>query len=78
MARSSKGLRLEIPFAELSGPLTPHELTGLACFVLSEGNIQHTVDLRSVYSTVLADWLKAPNMKPILGANYPKLGFIGA
>jgi uncharacterized protein (DUF1501 family) len=44
---------------------------------LSEGDIQHTVDFRSVYGTVLSDWLKAPNMKPILGANYPKMGLIG-
>ncbi len=45
---------------------------------LAEGDIQHTVDFRSVYGTVLADWLKAPNLKPILGANYPNLGLIGA
>ena len=44
---------------------------------LSEGDIKHTVDFRSVYGTLLGDWLKAPNLKPILGANYPKLGFIG-
>ncbi len=44
---------------------------------LSEGDIKHTVDFRSVYGSVLTDWLKAPNMKPILGANYPKMGLIG-
>jgi len=44
---------------------------------LSEGDIQHTVDFRSVYGTLLSDWLKAPNLKPILGANYPKMGLIG-
>ena len=44
---------------------------------LSEGDIKHTVDFRSVYGTLLSDWLKAPSMKPILGANYPKLGLIG-
>jgi uncharacterized protein (DUF1501 family) len=43
---------------------------------LSEGDIKHTVDFRSVYGTVLADWLKAPSMKPILGANYPKLPLV--
>ncbi|MEO7100701.1 MAG: DUF1501 domain-containing protein [Luteolibacter sp.] len=43
---------------------------------LSEGDIKHTVDFRSVYGTLLSDWLKAPSMKPILGANYPKLGLI--
>jgi uncharacterized protein (DUF1501 family) len=44
---------------------------------LAEGDIRHTVDFRSVYGSVLSDWLKAPNLKPILGANYPKLGLIG-
>ena len=44
---------------------------------LSEGDIKHSVDFRSVYGTVLSDWLKAPNLKPILGADYPKLGLIG-
>ncbi len=45
---------------------------------LSEGDIKHTVDFRSVYGTVLDDWLKAPSMKPILGAMYPKLPLIRA
>jgi uncharacterized protein (DUF1501 family) len=44
---------------------------------LSEGDIRHTVDFRSVYGTVLGDWLRAPDMKPILGASYPKMGLIG-
>ena len=44
---------------------------------LSEGDIKHTVDFRSVYGTLLTDWLKAPQMQPILGGNYPKLGLIG-
>jgi uncharacterized protein (DUF1501 family) len=44
---------------------------------LSEGDIKHTVDFRSVYGTLLGDWLKAPNLKPILGANYSKMGLIG-
>ncbi|MEX1114437.1 MAG: DUF1501 domain-containing protein [Akkermansiaceae bacterium] len=44
---------------------------------LSEGDIKHTVDFRSVYGTVLGDWLKAPDLKPILGANYPKMGLLG-
>lgn len=44
---------------------------------LAEGDIQHTVDFRSVYGTVLGDWLKAPDLKPILGANYPKMGLLG-
>jgi uncharacterized protein (DUF1501 family) len=44
---------------------------------LAEGDIQHNVDFRSVYGSVLQDWLKAPTLKPILGADYPKLGVIG-
>lgn len=44
---------------------------------LSEGDIRHTVDFRSVYGTVLSDWLRASDMKPILGASYPKMGLIG-
>lgn len=44
---------------------------------LAEGDIKHTVDFRSVYGTLLTDWLKAPSVKPILGADYPKMGFIG-
>jgi len=34
-------------------------------------------DFRSVYGTLLSDWLKAPDIIPILGASYPKLGVIG-
>jgi len=45
---------------------------------LSDGDISHTVDFRSVYGSILTDWLKAPDIKPILGANYPKLPIIGA
>jgi uncharacterized protein (DUF1501 family) len=45
---------------------------------LSAGDIRHTVDFRSVYATLLGDWLRAPDLMPILGANYPKLGLIGA
>lgn len=44
---------------------------------LSEGDIRHTVDFRSVYGTMLGDWLKAPDMKPILGARYPGMSLIG-
>jgi uncharacterized protein (DUF1501 family) len=45
---------------------------------LSEGDIQHTVDFRSVYGSLLADWLKVSDLKPILGANYPKMALIQA
>lgn len=44
---------------------------------LSEGDIRHSVDFRSVYATLLADWLRVPDIKSILGASYPKLGLIG-
>ena len=44
---------------------------------LHEGDIKHTVDFRSIYGSLLSDWLKSPDLKPILGANYPKLGLIG-
>ena len=43
---------------------------------LNEGDITHTVDFRSVYGTLLTDWLRAPDVKPILGNLYPKLGMI--
>lgn len=43
---------------------------------LSEGDLKHSVDFRSVYGSLLTDWLKAPNLKPILGAAYPNLGLI--
>ena len=43
---------------------------------LSEGDIQHTVDFRSVYDTLLENWLNVPDVKPILGSQFPKLGFI--
>ncbi len=45
---------------------------------LSEGDVKHTVDFRSVYGSLLTDWLKTPDIKPILGADYPRLGLIGA
>ena len=45
---------------------------------LEGGDILHTVDFRSVYGTLLGDWLRAPDLKPILGADYPKMGLIRA
>jgi uncharacterized protein (DUF1501 family) len=44
---------------------------------LHEGDIKHTVDFRGVYGSLLTDWLRAPDLKPILGANYPKMPLIG-
>ena len=43
---------------------------------LHAGDLQHTVDFRSVYATVVEDWLKG-NSQPVVGGNYKKLGFIG-
>jgi uncharacterized protein (DUF1501 family) len=45
---------------------------------LSQGDLQHTVDFRSVYGSLLTDWLRAPDMKPIVGGNYPNLGLLRA
>ena len=44
---------------------------------LSEGDLKHTVDFRSVYGTLLGNWLKSNALQPILGADYPKLNLIG-
>lgn len=43
---------------------------------LAEGDLKHSVDFRSVYGSLLTEWLKTPNLKPILGADYPNLGLI--
>lgn len=42
---------------------------------LSDGDLRFTTDFRSVYATVLEDWLRVP-ADAILGKRYPKLGFI--
>lgn len=44
---------------------------------LAEGDLVHSVDFRSVYGSLLRDWLKAPSLKPILGGDYPRLPLIG-
>lgn len=45
---------------------------------LAEGDIKHTVDFRSVYTAPFsATGSRPPNLKPILGAAYPKMGLIG-
>lgn len=43
---------------------------------LDAGDITHTVDFRSVYATLLQDWLRVQDIKPILGAGFKKLGLI--
>lgn len=43
---------------------------------LSQGDLAHTVDFRSVYGSLLGDWLRAPDIRPIIGGAFPKLGLI--
>ena len=45
---------------------------------LSGGDITHTVDFRSVYASLLCDWLKAPDARPIVGGDFPRLGLVRA
>ena len=42
---------------------------------LSEGDLRFTTDFRSVYATVLEDWLRVPH-EGILGKKYPRLEFV--
>ncbi len=42
---------------------------------LFEGDLQHTVDFRSVYATVLEGWLKTRS-EPVLGRKFPLLGLV--
>ncbi|NJM37054.1 MAG: DUF1501 domain-containing protein [Akkermansiaceae bacterium] len=63
----------------VAGPSVKGGLFGKAPSLadLSDGDIQHTVDFRSVYGSVLQDWLKTSALKPILGGDYPKLHLFG-
>ena len=42
---------------------------------LDEGNLRFATDFRSVYATVLEDWLQADSSS-ILGQKFPKIGFV--
>ncbi len=42
---------------------------------LYNGDVKHNVDFRSVYATVLKNWLKVP-VEPILHRAFPTLGFV--
>ena len=42
---------------------------------LEDGDLRHTVDFRSVYATVIEDWLGAPS-RDVLGASFDRLNFI--
>jgi len=43
---------------------------------LEDGDLRHSLDFRSVYATVIEDWLGAPS-KDVLGGNFDRLGFMG-
>jgi uncharacterized protein (DUF1501 family) len=43
---------------------------------LDQGDLKHSIDFRSVYATVLEDWLKTKS-SPILKGDYRTLGFMG-
>ncbi len=42
---------------------------------LDKGDLKHTVDFRSVYATVVEDWLQG-KAGPVVSGNFKKLGFI--
>jgi uncharacterized protein (DUF1501 family) len=42
---------------------------------LDDGDLAYTVDFRSVYATVIEDWLGAPS-KDVLGGAFDRLGFV--
>jgi len=42
---------------------------------LDAGDLIYSIDFRSVYSTILRDWMKAPAAE-ILGRDYPRLNFV--
>jgi uncharacterized protein (DUF1501 family) len=43
---------------------------------LAEGDLKHSVDFRGVYAGVLQDWLKAPDIQPILRGDFKPLELI--
>ncbi len=43
---------------------------------LDKGDLKFTVDFRSVYATVIENWLKG-NAKPVVRGDFEKLGFLG-
>jgi uncharacterized protein (DUF1501 family) len=42
---------------------------------LDQGDLRHNVDFRSVYATVIEDWLGAP-ARDVLGGTFDRLGFV--
>ncbi len=43
---------------------------------LSQGDLAHTVDFRSVYADLLGGWLKAPGIGKILGGDFKGIGMV--
>lgn len=43
---------------------------------LSQGDLKHSVDFRSVYADMLGAWLKAPNVGKILGGDFRGIGMV--
>ncbi len=43
---------------------------------LQQGDLVPNMDYRSVYTTILEDWMKLDS-KPIVGGTFEKAGFIG-
>jgi len=43
---------------------------------LSQGDLSHTVDFRSVYANLLTGWLKAPGVEKILGGKYEGVNLV--
>jgi uncharacterized protein (DUF1501 family) len=50
-------------------------MPGLGAEDLDMGDLQPTEDFRSIYATVLEDWLGAPADR-ILGESFPKLDLL--
>jgi uncharacterized protein (DUF1501 family) len=44
---------------------------------LDQGDLKYLVDFRSVYATILQNWLETPS-KPILGDQFPLLPLVKA
>jgi uncharacterized protein (DUF1501 family) len=42
---------------------------------LDQGDLKYQIDFRSVYYTLVEDWLKG-DAKSVLGKSYEKLGFV--
>jgi uncharacterized protein (DUF1501 family) len=43
---------------------------------LDNGDLRHAIDFRSVYGTILQDWLGTPAASVIGGGAFPRLGFV--